>query len=157
VRYPCSARTLPTLRFEAALPRQALALLAEWRETKRGLPEPLHALSILLRKLGRTNEALTASRMLFELRPDWRSAGKQLDTLLSDVEAPSPVTAPESPPAKAGSWRVAALAWAVDLNGVLLLPHIWPSSWGEWALPSMASVGVALWIWARQARPRQRA
>ena len=67
----------------------ALALLAEWRETKRGLPEPLHALSILLRKLGRTGEALAAARTLFELRPDWRSAGTLSSTLRAagDLEA----------------------------------------------------------------------
>jgi len=53
----------------------ALALLAEWRETKRRLPEPLHAFAILLRKCGKTAEVLRAARTLFELRPDWRSAG----------------------------------------------------------------------------------
>src|SRR6188768_447678 len=59
----------------------ALAFLAEWRETKRKLPEPLHASTVLLRKLGRIGEAVTAASALFALRPDWHSAATLSSTL----------------------------------------------------------------------------
>lgn len=59
----------------------ALALLADWRETKRQLATPLHAITIFLRKLGKTDEALSAARALNELRPDWRSIGTLCSTL----------------------------------------------------------------------------
>jgi len=67
----------------------ALGLLAEWRETKRQLPVPLHAVAIFLRKLGKREEALSAARSLFELRPDWRSIGTLCSCLrvAGDLEA----------------------------------------------------------------------
>lgn len=59
----------------------ALGLLADWREVKRQLPAPLHATAIFLRKLGKLEEALTAARALYDLRPDWRSIGTLTATL----------------------------------------------------------------------------
>lgn len=59
----------------------ALGLLAGWRETKRHLAVPLHAIAIFQRKLGRIEEALAAAHALFELRPDWRSVGTLCSTL----------------------------------------------------------------------------
>jgi tetratricopeptide (TPR) repeat protein len=67
----------PTQRTVAA----ALGLLADWRETKRKLPVPLHAIAIFLRKLGKIEEAMAAARALYELRPDWRSIGTLCSTL----------------------------------------------------------------------------
>jgi tetratricopeptide (TPR) repeat protein len=59
----------------------ALGLLADWREVKRQLPVPLHATAIFLRKLGKIDEAVTAARALYDLRPDWRSIGTLTSTL----------------------------------------------------------------------------
>lgn len=72
---------LPSDHPAQATVMEALGLLANWRELKRQLPAPLHATAIFLRKLGQLEEALTAARALYALRPDWRSVGTLTSTL----------------------------------------------------------------------------
>lgn len=61
--------------------RLALDLLGRIRETRRALPEPLHASVILLRRLGRFEEARHQAHALEALRPDYASAATLAATL----------------------------------------------------------------------------
>jgi tetratricopeptide (TPR) repeat protein len=88
----------------------ALALLADWRESRRRLPVPLHAFTILLRKLGKMEQALMAAHALYELRPDWRSNGTLCSTLRAagDLEGALAIarrgTELAPPDTRAASW-----------------------------------------------------